>query len=413
MRARHIMVAIGAALTAAAGQFQFLAAGFVNPLLAKSLGVELSEVMLYNSFQAIAGVVSMTFLVPILYRRFGVRKVMVVSGVIAVVAVAAVTQVKGLTTLYLLGFLLGMVFGAATMMAASLLVNTWFERNRGAVMGAVFAFAGFGGITAGLVLPWVVTAHGWQAGFLLTAGLQLVAIVGSGIFLVRSTPEDVGLRAFGAVNEVSPVHSSEVQLPGVPARVALRSIAFWMMITGIVLFAITQAVQQHFAPMATERGVGLAAAGTLLSIMALATVFTNIFIGTLTDRRGIVSAVAVVLAAQVLAMSGYLVSSGFVQLALSTVTLALATSFWVLTPILVMQLFGPRDFGILLGPVSAAGPAGMAIGGPLWGVVKEAAGDYDPMLLASIALTFVIFFLIVVAIRSGAALRERCETTHG
>ncbi len=413
---RHFLVAAGAALTMTGGQFVFLSSSFVNPPLAKSLGTGLSQVMVYNSLTSVSGVLAMTFLAPMLFRTLGVRKVMIALGLWAVASLGAVTFVSSLAMLYVLGFALGLVFGLVTMMSASLLVNTWFEQSRGAVMGAVFAFSGLGGILAGLVLPAVVTSGGWERGFTLLAGVVLVLTVGSALFLVRSTPADVGLRPFGAAPD-APVHpgtSAPVEIPGVPAPAAFRSAQFAALVAGIVLFGVVQAVQQHFAPMVAERGVTIAVAGTILSLMALSTVVTNLVLGTLNDRRGTAAAVTLAVGSQVVSMAGFALAAGFVPLAASTVVFAFAVAFpGVLIPILVMLLFGPRDFGTLLGPTMAAMPAGMAVGAPLWGMVHDAAGTYTPMLIASAAVSVVIVLLLVWAIRTAPGLRARFERGPG
>ncbi|HZK04849.1 MAG TPA: MFS transporter [Actinomycetaceae bacterium] len=410
---RHVMVVVGAALALTASQFQFLSAGFVNPPLAESLGTGLSEVMMYNSLMAIAGVVAMTFIAPVVYAKFGVRNVMIVFGLISALSTAAVTFVTSLGFLYTLGFVLGLVFGAATMMAASMLVNTWFEAKSGSVMGAVFAFSGLGGISAGLIFPSIVSSGGWQLGFLVLAAVTLVFTVGSGLFLVRSKPSDVGLLPYGATRKAATAGVAEiddVHVPGVPARAGLTSPQFFALILGIVLYGVVQAIQQHFAPMAAERGVTLAVAGSLLSLMALASVFTNLILGTLNDRRGAMPVLLVAMSCQVLSMLGFAFATGFLPLAVSTVVFAFAVAFpGVMTPILVIRLFGPKDFGTLLGPASAAMPAGMAIGAPLWGVVRESSGSYTPMMFVSVAITIVIALLLAWAIRSAPRLRARYE----
>lgn len=409
LRRRHVLVALGAALTITAGQFQFLSSGFLNPPLARSLDTGLSQVMIYNSLMALAGVISMTLVAPVLYRRIGVRRVMILCGLVAVASTAAVALVKTLALLYVLGFFLGLVFGMSTMMAASMLVNTWFERSRGAVMGAVFAVSGLGGIAAGIVLPLVVAGGGWELGFTVLAGVTLLFTVGSGVLLVRSYPQDVGLRPFGATRQAAG-GAAAVRVPGVPARAAFRSPQFMAMFLGFVGIGAVMAVQQHFAPMVAERGVSLAVAGTILSLMALATVVTNLMLGTVNDRMGTGVAVVFALACQAVAMVGFVLARGFLPLAISTVVLAVALAFpGVLTPILVMRFFGPRDFGSILGPSMAAMPAGVAIGGPLWGAVKEAAGSYTPMLIASAVGTLLIVLLLGWALRTAPGLRQRFE----
>lgn len=408
--ARHWRVVAGAACLMVAAQFVFLSPSILNPSLAESLGVGLSQVMVYNSLMAVSGVLAMSLIAPALFRRIGVRAAVIGGGLWIAATLGAVAFVTEPVLLYVLGFATGLTFGVATNMAASMLVNTWFAERRGTVMGAVFATSGLGGISAGLVLPALVTAGGWRLGFAVTAGLIILLVVLPGVFLIRSTPAEVGLLPYGATHEPVAAGADAAEVSGVPARVAFRTPQFAALGLGIGLIAAVQAVQQHFAPMMGERGVALAAAGSLISLMALATVFTNIFVGTLNDRRGTLLAVMVALLGQSLSMVGYVFSFGFVPLALSTMLFAFGAAFpGVLIPILVMQVFGLRDYARVLGPVMAMLPAGMSLGTPLWGVAYDLTGSYTSALVVGAALTVLAALLLGWTIRSAPALRRRVE----
>ena len=81
----------------------------------------------------------------------------------------------------------------------------------------------------------------------------------------------------------------------------------------------------------------------------------------------------------------------------------------VLIPILVLQVFGLRDYPRILGPVMAMLPAGMSIGTPLWGVAYDVTGSYALALAVGAALTVVATGLLAWALRSAPALRSRVE----
>ena len=408
---RHWMVVGGAAAMMAAGTFVIYSPSILNPPLAAHLGVGLSEVMVYNAMMGIAGVFAMSFLGPRLYRAVGVRAAIVGSGVLMALTVAAVVLVPNTAVLALLGFLSGLVFGICTTMGASMLVNTWFEARRGTMMGAVFAIAGTGGIAAGLVLPLVVQSWGWQAGFLLLAAVVLALVVLPGLFLIRSHPDRVGERPLGALDRTS---SGDVALPGVPASRAFRTPQFAALAFGIIMVGIVQAMMSHFAPVMVERGVDLTVAGALLSLMAFTTVFSNIIVGTLNDRRGTLATALFTIACQALAMGGYAVASGPVPLAAVTVAYAFSATFaGVLIPILVSLVFGMRDYATLLGPTMATMSGGFALGTPLWGVVVDLTGSYTAALVAGIGLSAASATLITWAVRSAPAMRQRIEADLG
>lgn len=411
---RHWLVVVGAACLSIAGQFVFLSPSILNPPMAKGLGVGLSEVMIYNSLMAVSGVVSMTFIGPWMYRRLGVRWSVVVGGLFVAATIGAVALVRNVLALYALGFATGLLFGVTTTMAASMLVNSWFEANRGAVLGGVFAASGLGGISAGLVLPALVAGSGWQGGFLFLGGLILVLIVLPGVVLVRSRPEEVGLRPFGAQAGPTASGGAGVQLPGVPARTAFRTPQFAALAGAMVLVGAVIAIQMHLVPLFAERGVSVAVAGTLLSLMALASVFTNILLGTLNDRRGTLTATLVALGSLAAALVSYVFASGFVPLAVITVLFAVGIALpGVLIPIMVMQMFGVRDYASILGPVMAMLPAGVSVATPLWALSVDRTSSYTVALVVAAVAIVVAAVLLWWAIPSARGLRDRVERDLG
>lgn len=410
----------GAACLMIAGNFIMFGTTILLPEIAAALGTDLSQVMLFPSLQAISGVVAMSVLAPRLYRRFGVRSTILAGGIWLAASLILAATATSRPVLYVAGFASGLTFGVVTMMAASLLVNTWFEERRGTMMGAVFAIAGLGGIAAGLVMPAIVSTWGHPGGFFALAAVVAGLVVTPAILIIRSTPQDVGLTAFGAppAADAHPTPGAGAAvatlLPGVPAKRAFRSAQFIVLVLAIVAFGVANSMQQHFPPLFVERGVTMAAAGTLLSLMALTSVVTNIAIGTFNDRKGTLPAILLGLGGQLAALLTFAAVTGFGPLAAGIAVFALGLGFAsVLLPITVMQLFGPRDYAAILGPAMAALPAGMAIGAPLWGGVAESTGSYTLPLLLAAGTTAASIVLLVWAIRTAPGLRKRVEQESG
>jgi Sugar phosphate permease len=214
----------------------FLSFSLVNPPLAESLGVGLSQVMLYNSIMALAGAVSMTVLAPWALARFGARTLVIVGGAWTAAVLFAFSFATSLAMLYVLALLMGASFSLCTNLAASVLVNSWFESYRGTVLGAVFAVSGLGGVSMGFVMPQVVASGGWQMGFRLLAVLLGTLTIVPGILLIRSTPEEVGLLPFGATTTGEAEDGeAHVVVPGVPRATAFRTSQFIALLAAIIL----------------------------------------------------------------------------------------------------------------------------------------------------------------------------------
>jgi uncharacterized membrane protein YozB (DUF420 family) len=63
--------------------------------------------------------------------------------------------------------------------------------------------------------------------------------------------------------------------------------------------------------------------------------------------------------------------------------------------------FGGRAFVSLLGAATATMPVGIAVGSPLWGLAKDATGDYTLALVVALCVAAVCVPLVTWALWSG------------
>nr|NLI50199.1 MFS transporter [Propionibacterium sp.] len=407
---RHLLVVAGAASLMVFGSSIFLSAGFVNPHIARDFGVGIGQVMLYNSIMMLAGAVSTMVIGPLLLRRLGTRPTVLLAGAGVVLALLGVSVAPGLAVLYALAALLGLAFVLCTSLAATLLINTWFEARRGTMLGIVFSISGLGGVLLGLAMPPIVGAVGWRGAFVVLAGFAVLTVLLPGLLLIRSQPADVGLRPAGALGEEATADQPAVGVPGVPRGRAFRSLQLGALALGMVLYHMVQAIQQHTMPLYAERGVDGVAAGSLVSLMSLCVVGATLAVGAIADRFGIGTALWASALAQTLAMTVLWLAQGYLPLAVGTVLLSMSTAVaGVCLPLIVMLAFGPRDFAAILSPVMGAIPIGLALGTPLWGTIKDATGSYAPALAGAAVVTLVALGCLHWAIRTAPAFRARVE----
>ncbi len=409
---RHWLVVAGASCLMVFGSAIFLSAGFVNPAIAADFEVGIGQVTLYNSIMMLGGAVSTIAIAPPLLARLGTRVTLLGSGAVMVAGLVGVSLAPSLPVLYALAVVIGLTFSVCTSLSATLLVNTWFEARRGTMLGIVFSISGLGGILLGLLMPTIVSTTGWRGAFLFLAGFGVLAVLLPGLLLIRSRPEDVGLQAAGAepLDPADADAAATVSVPGVPRERALRSPQLAALVVALVLYHMVQAIQQHTMPLYSERGVDAVAAGSLVSLMSLCVVGATLAIGAVADRFGVLSAVWLAGVAQAVALSVLWLAQGYLPLAVGTAALSLSTAVaGVCLPLIVMLAFGPRDFAGILSPIMAAIPVGLAVGTPLWGLIKDATGSYGPALIGGVVATGVSLACFTWAIRSAPAFRARVE----
>jgi len=222
-------------------------------------------------------------------ERFGIRRTVLVSLALICAGVAFTSQMRATWHLLLAwGVLVGLGTGTTAMVLGATVVNRWFVKSRGAVMGVLTASVATGQM---LFLPLeahVAEHQGWRAVTFLVAGavallLPLVA------FLVRDRPSDLGLLPYGASPDTPPILASK-QHPVANAFRVLRESAhkrdFWLLAgTFFVCGATTNGlVGTHLVPACMDHGIPEVRAAGLLAIMGIFDLIGTTGSGWLSDR---------------------------------------------------------------------------------------------------------------------------------
>ncbi|WP_220503279.1 MFS transporter [Microbispora sp. H10885] len=318
-----------------------------------------------------------------LMDRFGMRRV--VACALLLVAVGSgltVFMTASWQLVALWGVLVGAGTGSMALVFAATLTDRWFVRHRGLVTGVLTA----GGATGQLVflplLAHLVEAQGWRPASLTVAGAAL-AVVPLVWFLLRDTPEEIGLTALGADAPV-------VRTPGGGAaaravrvlRDAARTRYFWYLAGG---FAICGAstnglVGTHFIPAAHDHGMPETVAASLLAVIGVFDIAGTIFSGWLSDRvdarlllvvyyglRGLSLLVLPQLFAATTepSMLVFIVFYGLDWVATVPPTVALCR-----------KIFG-ADGAVVFGWVFASHQVGAAVVATVAGVTRDHLGNYD------------------------------------
>lgn len=265
---------------------------------------------------------------------------------------------------------------------AATLTDRWFVRHRGLVTGVLTA----GGATGQLVflplLAHLVEERGWRPASLTVAGAAL-AVVPLVWFLLRDTPEEIGLTALGADGPV-------VRTPGGGAaaravrvlRDAARTRSFWYLAGG---FAICGAstnglVGTHFIPAAHDHGMPETVAASLLAVIGVFDIAGTIFSGWLSDR---VDARLLLVVYYALRGLSLLVLPRLFAATTEPSMLVFIVFYgldWVATVpptvALCRRIFG-ADGAVVFGWVFASHQVGAAVVATVAGVTRDHLGNYD------------------------------------
>ena len=226
-----------------------------------------------------------------LLNRYGLRNVTLAAQLIVV---SALVLSLGMTQVWQLVLLWGVVIGIGTGMTALVLGATiatrWFAARRGLVVGIMTASVATGQLVFLPLLASLTERYGWRLalGFVCIAlGVSAVAV----LLAMRDRPSDVGLRPFGDEGTeplpAPPVsHGSITGVALGTLRDASKSRAFWILFaTFFVCGASTNGlVQVHLIPMCLDFGIPQVQAASLLAAMGIFDFFGTIMSGWLSDR---------------------------------------------------------------------------------------------------------------------------------
>ncbi|WP_038952620.1 MFS transporter, partial [Bradyrhizobium japonicum] len=230
-----------------------------------------------------------------LLNRYGLRNVTLTAQLIVVSALVASL---GMTQVWQLVLLWGVVIGIGTGMTALVLGATiatrWFAARRGLVVGIMTASVATGQLVFLPLLASLTERYGWGGGWRLALGFVCIALGVSAVAVLlamRDRPSDVGLRPFGDEGTeplpAPPVsHGSITGVALGTLRDASKSRAFWILFaTFFVCGASTNGlVQVHLIPMCLDFGIPQVQAASLLAAMGIFDFFGTIMSGWLSDR---------------------------------------------------------------------------------------------------------------------------------
>lgn len=297
-----------------------------------------------------AGVAISTQVVGWLYRRYGLRRVAIVSIVLQIVGYFAITQIQGsIGWLYLAFFAMPIVCAGTIAITWTQLVNLWFERNRGLALAIILCGTGLMAMVLPPLLSRLIAAYGWQAGFFALGAMPLLFTLPLALLWLR-LPTDFSRPATGS-------HSAEqgkpLELSGMSFRQALRSGMYWGFNVALILsVSLTVGMVTNMVPMLQSKGLSPQEAAQVFSTFGISIIAGRLLVGYLLDRYSpsMVAAVSLVLPALGCAIFYFSGGQSLPLLVLATLCIgASAGAEFDLAAFLMARYFGLKDYARIFG----------------------------------------------------------------
>lgn len=345
--------------------------------VSQDFGVSRSVFSIATSLKAISSVLG-TFLSGAVLLRFGYQKSAFGFLLIGGIALGILSASNNML-LYSIGCVLwGLADGVCINAGPPRLINSWFHRHQGAVLGAVTAATGLGGSLMCIVLSGIIETSGWKRAFGMAA--VLIGIVALLILiLVRDRPEEKGLKPFGhGQREIKKIQNSDHWI-GYTAQQMRRAPVFYLMIlfTFISCF-FSGGILAIMIPHLQDVGLTQSQAASMQSTMMLMLAVVKFGCGFFSDKIGAKWVMLFCLACT--AVSAVLfpfVSSPALALVVAVIFSASLPLTSVMVPLLCASLFGYQAQATCLSIVMAIISLAGIVSGPTANVIFDTTGSYN------------------------------------
>ena len=385
-------LSIGAVL----GTAQFAFSLFILPL-EETFGWSRTQVNGALTFGIVSGLLSPY--VGTLMDRFGAKWTMAVSITLVAIAFLLRSVMTELWQFYLFSAVMFAGMPGATLMPAGRLVNLWFARFRGRMMGIVTSGNNLGSMIAIPIVASLITMVGWRGAFAVVA-IGLFGIVVLVVLVIRDGDDDVEKEAHKrwSPTKLDPQEKLHTQTD-FTASDAIRTGAFWFMVVGMTLqqFLRTGVISQ-LVPHLQHVGFSLSAASGAMMLLAFFGTTSKLIFGRLSETMTARLAFVVILILQGAGLAILLVSEDSLASWVGIAVLGLGMGgVGTLTPLLIADLFGLKQFGSIMGltrlPVIIP-----VIAGPLMaGMIFDVTGSYNLAFLITIGLLIISVGAFVLA----------------
>lgn len=337
-----------------------------------------------------------------LVEKFGTKKLMII-GMICYILFALVNAFAStLPGFYLGGILLGLAASWASTTMVSIIINKWFAKNVGTILGIIFASNAVGSaICISISTPLIYkngNPFGYRDAYLLTAAILVVATI---IFMIfykeKSSP------ASSSAKPEPNVKNDPNQQQGFEFYVLLRCPEFYIIIISLLLSALTSVT---FVPaLLTDIGFDPSFVASALSLLSIGLAVCKPIVGIFYDRFGIKTSLNTCLIAGLVSkLLLFVITVSPIGKALTIIHCllnALATPLeTVMISILALDLFGEKCFNKTLAVTSSLFAVGHALNPPLLNLSYDLAKNYTFSIIFTTIISVVIIVLMNFSIIS-------------
>lgn len=270
----------GGALMAAVGNF-------VAPIVAE-LNCSVSALTMFTSIQAIAMALLYTTAAKFLTtKRPGL--VIGIASAVEVFGLALMASYHSVQMFYVSGALVGIAQAFTGFVAIPIVLNMWFKKNTGTVLGVIVAVGTISTMLYTLLSAQLIVHVGWRIAYIIMAGMAAIITIPA-VFILIKSPEEAGCAPYGA-EEVSPtgdLQHAAAEEWSLTKKQAFRLPLLYIAWLACILYSYGSGVAGYATPFATmELGQTVTFGASVGVCSSLGGTLSSLIVGKINDKFGV------------------------------------------------------------------------------------------------------------------------------
>jgi MFS family permease len=345
----------------------------------------------------------------LLIARFGPRINMVWGNILGVLGLAGMYLVQEVWHVYLLYSLTGLGIGLGGYIACTTIANNWFVRKRPLAMGIFASAAALGGFVFPPLTTVLISSFEWRVSWLVLAGIVfVVAVLISGIILVRDRPEDMGLAPDGVSVErlgeaglLDPFSGTGQEPTGWQTKQAMRVPTTWIIaaFASANYFALGTMVAHQVAHV-QDLGFSPVAAAMTMSLVSGMGIVGRLGCGVLALRFNIRYLAVVGFVIQLMALGILILTRDLTIIYIYAVLFGISNGSIITTmPTIIGEYYGRAHYAQILGVIFAISIAVESAAPAIAGAIYDATDIYTMAFIIVAAFSLAGLICVLMARR--------------
>jgi len=219
--------------------------------------------------------------------KYGARRVIFLMGLVTGLSLLITSQANSLWQVFLSYSLLLAIGTGGIIPVLIAAVSRWFDKKRGMAIGITTTGTSLGTLIGAPVAAYLISNLEWRMSYIVM-GLVAWVVVFSMAALLRKDPSDIGLLPDGIKpGSVGAKAAGIAEAPNV-AELSFRQVlgtrSLWVMVAVFTMFATCfSLIMTHFVPYATDLGISIIEASTVLSVLGGMQIPGRLTVGKISD----------------------------------------------------------------------------------------------------------------------------------